>query len=112
MFLGVDLVSPDDLLVACELFDKLNLPLRFRRFESGVSVVQMRELSDDKLVDETVRLLEAYECLTADELSRHMGISVTLGKERLLLCEQQGKLCRDENVEGLKFYINKFELMA
>ena len=104
-------MSPDDILVACEQFGKLKLPLILRRFESGVAVIQLLEVNDEKVIEETVQLLVKYESLTAEELSRHLGVSVTLSRERLLLCEQKGKLCRDENVEGLKFYINKFMLM-
>lgn len=113
---GVDLVSPDDILIACEQFGDLKLPLVLRRYSSGVIVVQLSGLSDEAVVEETLKLLEdralRISCLTAEDLARSLGISVTLAKERLLLCEQKGKLCRDENVEGLKFYPNKFLMLA
>ena len=71
--------------------------------------------------------------LSADEFAHIVGLSVVLAKERLvagslyctilrlrlcnasvwlptrlLLAEQRGKLCRDDTVEGLRFYSNKF----
>ena len=106
------MVSPDDILIACEQFEDLKLPLVLRRYSSGVIVVQLSGLSDEAVVNETLQLLGdstmSTLCITAEDLARILGISVTLAKERLLLCEQKGKLCRDENVEGLKFYHNKF----
>ncbi len=35
---GVQLISPDDLLEACRLMGTLNLPLRMKKFSSGVAV--------------------------------------------------------------------------
>jgi len=37
---GTSLISPEDLHRACLLFEKLNLPVKLRRFDSGVLVVQ------------------------------------------------------------------------
>lgn len=37
---GTEMVSPEDLYRACVLFEALNLPVRLRRFDSGVLVVQ------------------------------------------------------------------------
>ena len=37
---GTELVSPDDLLVACKKFPRLQIPLRLRTFASGVMVLQ------------------------------------------------------------------------
>jgi ESCRT-II complex subunit VPS36 len=36
---GSELISPEDLLKACQLWAKLRIPLTFRRFDSGVTVV-------------------------------------------------------------------------
>ena len=46
--------------------------------------------------------------LTAEELARATGLSVTLARERLLLSERRGLTCRDDTAEGLRFYINRF----
>jgi ESCRT-II complex subunit VPS36 len=60
-------------------------------------------------------MLEATEtavieagCLTAEELSRRAGLAVVLAKERLLAAERCGRICRDDSVEGIKFYPNLF----
>uniref|UniRef100_A0A672KYS1 Vacuolar protein-sorting-associated protein 36 n=2 Tax=Sinocyclocheilus grahami TaxID=75366 RepID=A0A672KYS1_SINGR len=46
--------------------------------------------------------------LTAEEFAKLLGLSVLLAKERLLLAEKMGHLCRDDSVEGLRFYPNLF----
>ena len=46
--------------------------------------------------------------LTAEELSRMLGLSVILSSERLLAAETEGLLCRDYSVQGLRFYPNRF----
>ena len=46
---GSELISPDDLLKSCQLWEKLRIPLQFRVFESGVTVVQSLDRSDDEV---------------------------------------------------------------
>lgn len=36
------------------------------------------------------------------------GIGYIILYIRLLLAEQKGALCRDDTVEGLRFYVNRF----
>ena len=46
--------------------------------------------------------------LTAEDLSRSAGVSVVLAKERMLSAERAGAAVRDDSVEGLRFYTNRF----
>jgi ESCRT-II complex subunit VPS36 len=46
---GSELISPDDLLKACQLWAKLRIPLQCRVFSSGVTVVQSLDRSDDEV---------------------------------------------------------------
>ncbi|XP_046852234.1 vacuolar protein-sorting-associated protein 36-like isoform X2 [Xenia sp. Carnegie-2017] len=105
---GMELVSPEDLLNASQLFQSLGLSLRLRSFSSGVFVIQSSSHSDDEVIHDTREKLFSNSCLTADQLSKILGISVMLAKERLLFTEQVGMACRDDSVEGLKFYPNMF----
>ena len=50
--------------------------------------------------------------LTAEELSRRAGVSVVLARERLLAAEAVGAACRDDSVEGIRFYHNRILLEA
>lgn len=46
--------------------------------------------------------------LTSEQLAQELGISVLLAKERLLTTEKSGAICRDDTIEGLRFYPNLF----
>lgn len=47
---GTELISPEDLLAAAQLWDPLGLPLHLRRFShSGVYVVQLEEFSQERI---------------------------------------------------------------
>ncbi|KAL5011968.1 hypothetical protein ScPMuIL_010519 [Solemya velum] len=39
---GMELLSPEDLINACEMLEVLNLPVRLRTFDSGVMVLQLQ----------------------------------------------------------------------
>ncbi|XP_070553424.1 vacuolar protein-sorting-associated protein 36-like [Ptychodera flava] len=105
---GMELLSPDDLVEACKLFESLKLPLRLRTFTSGVKVIELVSHAEEQAINQTVELLTAQGSLTADELSHSVGISVVLAKGRLLASEEKGRACRDESVEGVRFYPNLF----
>lgn len=105
---GLELLSPEDLMNACGMFESMKLPVRMKTYESGVSVIQLESHSEEKMVSQTISLVEDSESLSAQQLANLLQISVFLAKERLLMGEKIGKLCRDESIEGLRFYMNKF----
>ncbi|KAG0243240.1 Vacuolar protein-sorting-associated protein 36 [Mortierella sp. GBA43] len=109
---GVELISPKDLHTACQLFSELNLPLRLRKFDSGLLVIQtMERYSDDEVsvsITNHIQDLPPGAGLTAVELAGAIQISVALAQEQLLMTEARGLICRDETVDGLRFYDNLF----
>lgn len=105
---GMELLSPDDLVKACKFMEYLKLPVRLRVFESGVMVLQLQSHSEQAIIAEAEEAVQKSDSLTAEELSRLVGLSVVLSRERLLTAERAGKLCRDESMEGLRFYTNLF----
>lgn len=105
---GLELLSPEDLMNACGMFESMRLPVRMKTYESGVSVIQLESHSEDKMVSQTISLIEDSESMSAQQLANLLQISVFLAKERLLMGEKMGKLCRDESIQGLRFYTNKF----
>eukprot|EP00118_Oscarella_pearsei_P005111 m.22919 g.22919 ORF g.22919 m.22919 type:complete len:388 (+) comp28422_c0_seq2:172-1335(+) len=105
---GMELVAPDDVFNACKMFEPLRLPVRLTKFESGVLVVQLTSHSESAFVKETGRLVQEKGSMTAEELARSATISIVLAKERLQLAEKKNILCRDDCVEGLRFYPNLF----
>ncbi|XP_034480786.1 vacuolar protein-sorting-associated protein 36 [Drosophila innubila] len=100
---GLELLSPEDLLHACE---QLNGPIKLRRFPSGAMVLQLESHDDELIAIDTLEKVNAAESLAVEELANQLGISLLLAKERLLVAERLGKVCRDESVEGLRFYAN------
>lgn len=105
---GLELVSPEDLLNACKMFHPIKLPVRMKTFDSGVSVIQLESHSEERMVSRTIALVDDSVSLSAQQLADLLQISVFLAKERLILGEKMGKLCRDESIEGLRFYPNRF----
>ncbi|XP_021910955.1 vacuolar protein sorting-associated protein 36-like [Carica papaya] len=47
---GTELISPDDLLQACSLWEKFDVPVMVRKFDSGVMVVQNKSNSDEEVI--------------------------------------------------------------
>ncbi|KAI9044249.1 ESCRT-II subunit protein VPS36 [Aspergillus affinis] len=120
---GVELVSPSDFQRAAELWEKLKLPVRLRRFKSGLLVVQRYDWSDEK----TIRQLQEWmvelrqipplepvawdwrlfgRAVTAQEAAQRFKWSVGVAAEELEMAEDKGILCREEGIEGLRFWSN------
>ncbi|KAF1982639.1 Vps36-domain-containing protein [Aulographum hederae CBS 113979] len=120
---GVELISPADLSKAAQLWDSLKLPVRLRKFKSGVLVVQGRDRTDEK----TVASLLAWFKLahqeppevdvswdwsrwgrgaTAQEVAEAFGWSVGVATEELEMAEEKGVLCREQGLDGIRFWEN------
>ncbi|XP_043927599.1 vacuolar protein-sorting-associated protein 36 isoform X1 [Protopterus annectens] len=105
---GMELLSPEDLVNACKMFEARKLPLRLRIFDSGVMVVELQSYNEEEMITSALDSVSEKGSLTAEEFAKLVGISVLLAKERLLMAEKIGRLCRDDSVEGLRFYPNLF----
>lgn len=120
---GVELVSPMDFEKAARLWESLKLPVRLRTFRSGVMVVQGRDRTDGATIKTLLSYLQdlhefpperevAWDWrefgrgVTAQEAAERFGWSLGVAEEELLMAEEQGALCREEGLEGLKFWIN------
>ncbi|PTB66731.1 Vps36-domain-containing protein [Trichoderma citrinoviride] len=120
---GVELVSPMDFKKAAQMWETLKLPVRLRTFRSGVMVVQGRDRTDEATVRSILAWLQdlhefppdrdvAWDWrafgrgVTAQEAAERFGWSLGVAEEELLMAEEQGALCREEGLEGLKFWKN------
>jgi ESCRT-II complex subunit VPS36 len=120
---GVELVSPSDFKKAAELWEKLHLPVRLRKFKSGLLVVQRFDWNDDKTIQQLQTWLDRLRSeppgddvpwdwatygrgVTAQEAAQTFGWSVGVATEELEMAEDRGVLCREEGIEGLKFWRN------
>lgn len=100
---GLELLSPEDLLQACRCMEG---PMKLRTFPSGAMVLQLDSQDDELTANDTLSLVQESNSLAVEELAKARNISLILAKERLLTAERLGKLCRDESLEGLRFYPN------
>lgn len=100
---GLELLSPEDLLQACH---SLSGPIKLRKFPSGAMVLQLESQDDELTASDTLDVVQESTSLAAEDLAKLRNISLLLAKERLLAAERLGKICRDESLEGLRFYPN------
>uniref|UniRef100_A0A7N8YKJ7 Vacuolar protein-sorting-associated protein 36 n=1 Tax=Mastacembelus armatus TaxID=205130 RepID=A0A7N8YKJ7_9TELE len=111
---GMELLSPEDLVNACKMFESLKLPLRLRVFDSGVMVVQLQSHSEEEMISsalDNVMLYYDKKRLILVCFGTRVSLCPVLYSfviSRLLLAEKMGHLCRDDSVEGLRFYPNLF----
>ncbi|OCK86036.1 Vps36-domain-containing protein [Lepidopterella palustris CBS 459.81] len=120
---GVELVSPTDFEKAARLWDKLKLPVRLRSFKSGLLVVQGRDRTDEKTIAGLLGWLRELHNVpptseiawdwrlygrgvTAQETAERFGWSVGVATEELEMAEEKGVLCREQGLDGLRFWEN------
>jgi ESCRT-II complex subunit VPS36 len=110
-----DMISPEDLLKACENLKELSLPIEFHRYESGVqmiSLINMKVKEDD--VIKWIRDVEVNQSskkmvgVSEVDAAAKFNFSVIIAKQQLLAMEKGSLLCRDETLQGgLRFYTNR-----
>ncbi|KAM0697855.1 hypothetical protein Q7P36_002709 [Cladosporium allicinum] len=125
---GIELVSPLDFERAAKMWETLQLPIRLRRFKSGLLVVQERSRTDEKTIasllawlrqsvvsgaiDQLTGQLTAIQgfgrSITAQETAERFGWSVGVASEELEMAEDIGALCRDQCLDGVRFWENQF----
>ena len=120
---GVELISPMEFEKAARLWEKLKLPVRLRRFKNGLLVVQQADRTDDKTIAQLLSWLQESHTsysnpgvgwgdyafgrgITAQEAAQKFGWSVGVASEELEMAEEKGALCREEGIEGLRFWEN------
>lgn len=120
---GVELVSPVDFEKAARMWEQLRLPLRLRRFKSGLLVVQgqdrtdektvasilawLKELHDDVPAEEHTWNLKLYgRGVTVQETAMRFGWSMGVATEEMDMAEERGVLCREQGLNGVHFWEN------
>ncbi|SMR51190.1 unnamed protein product [Zymoseptoria tritici ST99CH_1E4] len=126
---GIELISPADFGKAANMWDNLRLPIRLRRFRSGLLVVQERSRTDEKTiasllawlrqpqnhslpVGPVTNELEFGRGVTAHETAERFGWSVGVATEELEMAEETGAICRDQCLDGIRFWSNSFMLFS
>lgn len=120
---GIELISPLDFEKAANMWESLHLPIRLRRFRSGLLVVQDRSRTDAKTIasllawlrDPPKSAMTAGDAqlgsvfgkgITAQEAAERFGWSVGVANEELEMAEETGALCRDQCLDGIRFWEN------
>jgi len=110
---GVELVSPEDLYKACNMFEKLQIPLKLRKFQSGLIIVEDGSRNDGEICDSISNYIKNNSNnntrgINSIELSKGLKIPIILMNEYLKIAEYSGSICRDETIEGVYYYVNLF----
>ncbi len=120
---GIELISPLDFEKAAMSWESLHLPIRLRRFKSGLLVVQEKSRTDEKTIasllswlreakkeatSEEFTELSFGKGVTAQETAERFGWSVGVATEELDMAEDTGALCRDQCLHGIRFWENYF----
>jgi len=103
---GTSLVSPEDLRQACRQFGKLGFAFGLATI-GAVTVVQMQGGLDTNSLNVTA-LLQQHAYLTAGILARSHRVSAIVAAAWLAEEEARGQVARDESIEGLRYYPNRF----
>ena len=66
---GLELLSPEDLLNACHQLNSLNLPVRFRQYESGLCVLQLADQDDGFIIAATAPEVSTWKLIIFQEIN-------------------------------------------
>ena len=108
---GSELVSPADLLRACELWERLGLPLSLQTLGGVPTVCAARFSAEDmerQLVDMVESLGDGAQGLSAEDAAVVLACPPAVTLEVMRAAEQAGKVCRDELPTGLRWHRNFF----
>jgi ESCRT-II complex subunit VPS36 len=120
---GVELVNPVDFEKAAQMWEQLKLPIRLRRFKSGLLVVQERSRTDEKTIESILAWLQDLHSqpplegatwdwqrygrgVTVQEAVVRFGWSMGIATEELDMAEEKGVLCREQGLDGVRFWEN------
>lgn len=121
---GIELISPSDLESAAKLFEKLDLPVRLRKFKSGLLVVQDRYRSDESVTRAIISWMEGLAAnrilgdqewgvgISAIDAAEKFGWSLAVATEELEMVEERGAICRDSCIEGVRWWKTPWELAS
>jgi len=106
---GMELVTPRDMLRACESWAAARVGLYLRTFESGVTVIHTKEWTDARALEQFRAALPDFaRSLSSYDAAQILETTPEIALEYLRTAESAGVLCRDDGPGELRFYANKF----
>lgn len=106
---GVELISPQDMLRACESWESLGVDVHLRAFDNGVMVIHTTKRSDEEVCTRFKDALPSRtSSLDACEAAKILETTPDIALEYLHMAEGRGLLCRDDGPAQMRFYANLF----
>ena len=110
---GTDLISPDDLKIACQKLHETSTRFMLKTYPSGVVTIQSKMFNEDAYYQRLAQtIMESQGGMSANKLAQKLNVNVILMKEHLKAAEEKGTVCRDESYEGEQYYENRFRMAA
>lgn len=110
---GTDLISPDDLMIACKKLNETSTRFMLKTYPSGVVTIQSKMFNEDAYYQRLAQtIMESKGGMSANKLAQKLNVNVILMKEHLKAAEEKGTVCRDESYEGEQYYENRFRMAA
>jgi len=106
---GTEVVSPRDVLCACESWSSLGIDLHVREFKSGLKVIHSSERTDENACARLSGALTSDESsIDSYEAAQLLETTPEIALEYLCVGEARGILCRDDGPSEVRFYANRF----
>lgn len=109
---GTDLISPEDLNIACQNIDFGSQQFALKTYKSGVKTMQLRSFNEGayfhKIADCIRQNAKNGHGLTVSRIAELMQVNVVLMKEHVHTAEERGVLCVDHSYEGTQYFENRF----
>jgi ESCRT-II complex subunit VPS36 len=77
------LISPEDLYKSSCQFDTLHLPIRLKRYESGLLVIQSLNLSDERVAQRIISHVKKFGPITAMKIAELESLALPVAMEQL-----------------------------
>lgn len=111
---NINLVSPEELFEACGLFDKLNLPLIFKKI-NNLYIIQDINFTNVKLIGKIKKFIresssEEFQYSTILKISEYFNWSLMITEELLLIGIELGEFWIDDQLSGRNYYISYQEV--
>eukprot|EP01017_Pseudomicrothorax_dubius_P025528 TRINITY_DN2768_c0_g1_i1.p1 TRINITY_DN2768_c0_g1~~TRINITY_DN2768_c0_g1_i1.p1 ORF type:complete len:153 (+),score=53.98 TRINITY_DN2768_c0_g1_i1:66-524(+) len=104
---GTALISPSDLMMAAQKFQRLGFEMKVTTLEGNVKVIQSTNFNQDADFEKNVRkFVDERQGVLAETLARKSGISLLIARFKLEEGARRGKLCLDNSIEGQRYYLN------
>jgi hypothetical protein len=106
--MGLNLITPDDLLKSTRLLDRVKSPLELKELDSGVKVLLFKSFDKKKdFVENIMPYLDEASGMSAEELAKKSDVSTIVAKLKLEDMTNIGALVLDNSMEGLRYYMNE-----